>query len=265
MVFNLGAPGSEPKKILGYKSDIENINFTPDSKGFFARCNSGKSIMYSDLSTAKEVVHSEEKLTSIDLSPDGSKLVGAGVNGNIYIWSVKNNYSVEKYPILNNRDILSVSFMPDGRRIVLGDENGVVRIVDGGLTVRTLSGHTSQVEQIKFSFSGQFMATASKDGSVRLWNLKELNEQPQVLSDHDWVWSVAFTPDDEQLMAGIHAREETVKGVNQTIHAWPTKLKTMSTQLCGIVKRNMSRSEWQLFARGLNYERTCSNLPENDK
>ncbi len=265
LVFNLGSPGSEPKKILGYKSDIENINFTPDNKGFFARCNSGKSIMYSDLSTAKEVVHSEEKLTSIDLSPDGSKLVGAGVNGNLYIWSVKNNYSVERYSILNNRDILSVSFMPDGRRVVLGDENGIVRIVDGGLTVRTLSGHTSQVEQIKFSFSGQFMATASKDGSVRLWNLKELNEQPQVLSDHDWVWSVAFTPDDEQLMAGIHAREETVKGVNQTIHAWPTKLTTMSTQLCGLVKRNMDKEEWTLYMRDLPYESTCTNYPANNK
>jgi WD40 repeat protein len=265
LVFNLSNPGSEPKKIMGYKSDIENINFTKDNKGFFARCNSGKSIMYSDLNTAKEVIHSEEKITSIDLSPDGTRLVGGGVNGNLYVWNIKNNFTVEKYSILKEKDILAVSFMPDGRRIVMGDENGIVRIIEGGLTVRTLSGHTSQIEQIKFSFSGQFMATASKDGSVRLWNLRELNEQPQVLSDHDWVWSVAFTPDDEQLMAGIHAREETVKGVNQTIHAWPTKLTTMSTQLCGLVKRNMDKEEWNLYAPGLPYESTCASLPANNK
>jgi WD40 repeat protein len=261
LVFNLSNPGSEPKKIYGYKSDIENINFTTDGKGFFARCNSGKSIMYCDLNTAKEVIHTEEKITSIDLSPDGTKLLGGGVNGNLYVWSVKNNFAPQKYSILKDQDILAVSFMPDGRRVVMGDENGVVRIIEFGLPAKVLSGHTSQIEQIKFSFSGQFMATASKDGSVRLWNLRQLNEQPQVLSDHDWVWGVAFTPDDEQLMAGIHAREETLKGVNQTIHAWPTKLTTMSTQICGLVKRNMDKEEWDLYTNGLDYEKTCSNLP----
>src|SRR5690606_18967577 len=42
---NLKAP---PKKIMGYKSDIGDIHFTPDGKGFYARDNSGQSIKYSD-------------------------------------------------------------------------------------------------------------------------------------------------------------------------------------------------------------------------
>ncbi len=265
LLFNL-SDKSEPRKITGYKSDIENINFTPDGKGFYARCNSGKSIMYSDLTSAKEVIATKERITSIDLSPDGNKLAGAGIDGDLYVWDIKNNFAVSKYTILKNQhDILAVTFMPDSREIVVGDEYGIVRIVDTGIVRRVLSGHTSQIEQIKFSFSGLFMATASKDGSIRLWNLKALNEQPQVLSDHDWVWSVAFTPDDEQLMAGIHAREETVSGVNQTIRAWPTKIPTMSTQLCSLVKRNMSKDEWDLYCAGLIYESTCSNLPANNK
>lgn len=265
LLFDLVTKG-EPKKIMGYKSDIENINFTIDGKGFYARCNSGKSVMYSDLTTAKEVINSQERLSSIDLSPDGSKLAGTGIDGNLYVWDLKNNFAVSKYQILKDKkDIPAVSFMPDSRGIVLGDEGGIVRIFDTGIVRRVLSGHTSQIEQIKFSFSGQFMATASKDGSVRLWNLKALNEQPQVLSDHDWVWSVAFSPDDEQLMAGIHAREETVKGVNQTIRAWPTKIPTMSTQVCTYVKRNLNKDEWDLYTNGLPYEKTCSSLPANNK
>jgi WD40 repeat protein len=155
--------------------------------------------------------------------------------------------------------------MPDGRGVVVGDENGIVRIVDSGVIRRTLSGHTSQIEQIKFNFSGHFMATASKDGSVRLWNINHLNEQPQVLADHDWVWSVAFTPDDEQLIAGIHSVEQTVKGVNQTIHAWPTRIPRMASELCSLVKRNMNKDEWELYMADLPYESTCLNLPANNK
>ncbi|MBS1981722.1 MAG: High-affnity carbon uptake protein Hat/HatR [Bacteroidetes bacterium] len=266
MLINLNNPGAEPTKIMGYKSDIEHINFTLDGKGFYARCNSGKSIMYSDLKTAREVITPLEKITSIDLSPDGTKLAGAGTDGNLYLWDLKNNYAQTKYSVLRQgKDILAIQFMPDSRGVVIGDEEGIVRIFVNGVIVRTLTGHTSQIEQIKFSHSGKFMATASKDGSVRLWNINQLTEEPQVLADHDWVWSVAFTPDDEQLMAGIHAREETVKGVNQTIHAWPTKIKTMSTQLCGYVKQNMSQQDWNLFMKGLKYEATCTNLPPNNK
>lgn len=265
LVWNLNSAGSEPRKIMGYKSDIENINFTPDGKGFYARCNSGYSIMFSDLNTAKEVINSKEKITSIDLSPDGTKLAGAGVLGNLYIWDLKNNNAVSSYPIINNRDILSVAFLPDSHGVVLGDEYGIVRIVDSGIVRRVLSGHTSQIEQIKFSFSGQFMATASKDGDVRLWNMKELTEQPQVLSDHTWVWTVAFTPDDKQLMAGLHNKEETIEGVNEAIHAWPTQIPMMANELCKKVKQNMSKEDWLTYMRELPYESTCPNLPSNNK
>jgi hypothetical protein len=96
--------------------------------------------------------------------------------------------------------------------------------------------------------------------------VQKLNEQPILLSDHDWVWSVAFTPDDEQLVAGINSIRINVVGVDQTIHAYPTKINTMASILCGTVKRNINNEEWELFVgKDLKYEKTCSNLPENNK
>ena len=111
------------------------------------------------------------------------------------------------------------------------------------------------------------MATASKDWSVRLWNYKELNRQPIVLSDHDWVWNLAFTPDDEQLIAGIQSVKETKIGqVDQTIHAWPTRIETMSGLLCQFLERNLEKEEWNSYvADDLPYELTCPELPANNE
>ena len=111
------------------------------------------------------------------------------------------------------------------------------------------------------------MATASKDWSVRLWNYQDLRMQPIVLSDHDWVWNLAFTPDDEQLIAGIQSVKETKVGqVDQTIHAWPTKINTMSGILCGFLPRNMAKDEWETYAgKDLPYELTCRDLPANNE
>lgn len=270
MLINLDNMSGEPKRIPGFRADIENISFTPDSKGFYARNNSGKSIMFSDLTSAKEVITSKEKITSIDLSPDGSKLAGVGEDGNLYIWDVRKNYAATTYSILKgtSNDLLAVAFTPAGNEVVVGDQNGELRIVNNGLTRRVLSGHTSQIEQIKFSHSGKFMATSSFDRTLRLWNMDKLKEQPQVMSNNDWVWSMSFSPDDEQIMAGMHSVTEGARDIDTdfTIHAFPTKIPTMAGELCGKVKRNMSKDEWDLFvAEDLPREVTCTNLPANNK
>lgn len=280
MLIDISKPNAEPKKINGFVSDIENIAFTPDGKGFFARSNSGRSIMYSDLTSAKEVIATKEKITSIDLSADGNKLAGVSEEGNLIIWDVKKNFAPTSIKILSGteNDILALSFNPAGNEVVVGDQNGIVRIINLTLGMpprRVLTGHTSMIEQIKFSHSGDFMATASKDKTVRLWNMKMLKEQPQVLSNNDWVWSMSFSPDDEQLLAGVHSTTENVtrnvEGVNTptkdfAIHAYPTKLTTMASELCGYAKRNMTKDEWELFvADDLDREKTCSDYPLDNK
>nr|HPH47311.1 High-affnity carbon uptake protein Hat/HatR [Chryseolinea sp.] len=267
-LYNLNDLKASPKKIKGYSHAIENVNFTPDGKGFYARDNSGKSIKFSDLSTSKEVIKAPVKINAIDLSSDGKKLAGAGENGSLYIWDIQNDYAVTEIKDLG-RHLTSVTIAPQGRTIVVGDNTGMLKIYDyqTGFVIRNLPGHESSIEDIQFNHAGTFMATASKDKTVRLWNMNRLKEQPIKLSDHrDWVWSVAFTPDDEQLLASVHSSTETIKGVEHTIHAWPTKIPSMANILCADVKRNMSKDEWETYVGDdLPYEQTCADLPVNNK
>jgi WD40 repeat protein len=266
-LYNLNDLKAAPKKIKGYSHAIENVSFTKDGKGFYARDNSGKSIKYSDLSTSKEVIKPPVKINAIDLSADGNKIVGAGENGSLYIWDVMTNYSVTEVKDLG-KHLTSVTIAPEGRRIVVGDNTGILKIYDSqtGFVIRTLPGHESSIEEIQFNHAGTFMASASKDKTVRLWNMSRLKEQPIKLSDHrDWVWSVTFTPDDEQLLASVHSSTETVKGVEHTIHAWPTKIPRMADILCGDVKRNMNKDEWETYVGDdLPYELTCTDIPPNN-
>ncbi len=265
-LYDLKNPKTPAKRISGFIQAIENVSFTADGKGFYARDNSGHSIKYSDLNTAKEVIQSKEKITAIDVSRDGKKIAGVGDDGNLYIWDASNNFTLSTYKMPDNR-LTAVSYSPDGSLIIVGNERGLVWITKAGIVSRELSGHISSIEQIKYNNAGNFMVTASKDFKMRLWNMNKLNYQPTLLSEHDWVWSVTFSPDDEQLMAGIHSVKETKIGqVDQTIHAYPTKIKTMSGLLCGYLKRNMTREEWDMHVRDdLPYEKTCASLPDNNK
>lgn len=266
---NMAAP---PRKIEGFTHDINNLHFTTDGKGFYARDNAGASIKYSDLSTVREVVSSAEKINNMSLSPDGKKITGAGNNGALYVWDVTSNYTA-RVLFKNAADtrgrnigLTAAGFTRNGNQIVFGDQRGIVRIlqVEDPSSIRVLSGHTSAIEQIAFNHDGNFMATASYDKTVRLWNLKLLNQQPIVLDDHaDWVRTAVFTLDDEQLLAGMNSNSENVR---ETIHAWPTNMKTMSGLLCEYLTRNLTQDEWDIFVdKDLPKENTCAEKPDPKK
>jgi WD40 repeat protein len=266
-LYDLRNMAAGPKRIPGYSYDIENVYFTADGKGIFARDNSGHSIKYSDLSTAKEIINSKEKINNITLSPNGAWIAGAGDEGSLYLWDTRNNYA-SKVLYKNPKNgkgfagLTAVGFSRDGKSIVVGDVDGIIRVIspETGNVTRTLTGHTSGIEQIVFNTKGSFMATASDDKTVRLWNMdpKRLREQPIVLSGHaDWVRTAVFSADDEQLLAGMHSNAEKA---NETIHAWPTKIETMSGLLCAYLKRNLTEDEWATYVDAdLKREITCEN------
>lgn len=268
--------GGAPKRINGF-SGVETVLFSELEHGAYVREQAGFSIKYTDFNTVREVIKPKEKIHTIALSPDGKRIAGASSSGVLYEWDISKNYAEKVvYTSPDGADLTALAFAPDNRRIVIGNENGIIKIVteDTNLQPRVLSGHTAHIEQIVFNHGGTFMASTSRDGTIRLWNWAKPQDAPIVLHDDqldDWVWSATFTPDDEQLMMGVHSAQGKSTKVgdeaksNETIHVWPTKIEAMSSQLCTYIKRNMTKDEWDTYAGSLNYERTCDNYPANNK
>ena len=266
-VYDLRNPSQAPKKVYGF-TGVENVAYSILEPGAYVRDQAGFSIKFTDFNTVREVIKPKEKITTISLSPDGRKMVGTGANGSLYVWDIANNYA-EKVAYKNVEPLTAAIFSIDNsRRIIFGDNKGQVRIIteDANLPARTLSGHISHIEQIVFNNAGTFLATTSRDGKVRLWEWAKLQNNPIVLTDKtvgDWIWSATFSPDDEQLMVGIHSSNSN--NAKETIHVWPTKVATMANSLCTYVDRNLTKDEWDAYAAGLQYERTCESYPANNK
>ncbi len=264
LLFDLRKPEQAPKRIPGFTDGIDNVEFLPNGKGALMRDNSGRSIKFTDLNSVQEVVDARTgKVNGISVSPDGKRLATAGENGVLMVYDITKNYAAKELYRNQNIPITAIAFSADNRRIVIGDQNGLLRIIweDGSRQPRILSGHSEHIEQIKFNFANTFMATTSRDKSVRLWNWSdaEMNRQPIKLVDNpDWVWSATFTPDDEQLLVGVNSNSTTA---NETIHAWPTKVETMGGLLCKYVSRNLSSDEWEQFIGDLERIKTCDKYP----
>jgi WD40 repeat protein len=102
--------------------------------------------------------------------------------------------------------VSSVTYSPDGTRIVSGSPDHTVRLWDAktGLPIGQPLHHDDTVTTVAFSPDGTRIASGSADKTVRLWDTKTGQPIGQPLHHDDAVTTVAFSPDGTRIASGSH-------------------------------------------------------------
>jgi|GEM_PF-4225549 len=66
----------------------------------------------------------------------------------------------------------------------------------------SFKGHESDINALEFSPNGEWLATASTDRTIRIWDTNTYEEQFQLTGHNDWVNAIAFSPDGQYLASG---------------------------------------------------------------
>ncbi|HHG85632.1 MAG TPA: NACHT domain-containing protein, partial [Bacteroidetes bacterium] len=109
--------------------------------------------------------------------------------------------------------VRSVTFSPDGTRLVSSGEDGMVCLWDAstGEGLETFNGHEGSIHSVEFSPDGSRLASGGTDGIVRLWDAAT-GEELKIFKGHlDSVYSVVFSPDGIRLASG---------GEDSTVRLW---------------------------------------------
>lgn len=139
---------------------------------------------------------------SVAFSPDGALVAAADNAGSVRLWKAADRTPAGRV-LTEDAGFLAVAFSPDGGLLAAGAADGVVWLRDMATGARSrLRGHRERVWSVAFGPDGT-LASASQDGTVRLWDVRARAPIGRVLDGHGAsVYSVVFGNDGRILATG---------------------------------------------------------------
>ena len=162
-------------------------------------------------------------VNSVAFNQDGSLLASGDATGTLLIWDVA---QAERVITLNMEEaVWAVAFSPAQDHLAVGLNSGTIHIVDAttGDIVETLTRHDSSTYDLTYSHDGRYLASASADNTVRLWDTSTWETIHDPLVGHEnWVFTVAFNADASLLASG---------GADNTVIVWDVQSGEVITML----------------------------------
>lgn len=110
---------------------------------------------------------------SARFTPDSQRLIVGENSGIIRVYKAASGELVRELAKDRSGMPLDMDFSPDGTRLAVGVDLDRAYVFDlnSGDLVTTLTGHVRYVHGVKFTADGSRLATLSRDGTVKLWDV----------------------------------------------------------------------------------------------
>ena len=205
-----------------HEGPITSIRFSPDGKQLVTAGADGIVRLW-DLNGRKllELNGHQKWVQGVDFSPKGSYLVTGDIDGFVRVWNLSQRDIAPTQWAGHAGDAWSVNFSPDGQKLATAGADGFARLwniseqalANGDISEQKTAEFKHDKKDLKeenlkdpedvfwvsFSPDGQYLATAGKDGFIKLWSqtgqkVLELGGRKNYLGAPIAVNHVSFSP-----------------------------------------------------------------------
>ncbi len=154
-------------------------------------------------------------------SADSTRLATANSNGRNVVLDTATWSLIEKADF-SPRQFISVSFAPDGKQLVTGEDGGTVQLwtAEPLRPTSVLGTHDARIKSVAFSPNGTQVVSAGDDKTIALWEVGSRRLVTRIGLHTSPVYAVAFSPDGKQLVSGEHDHSVRLYTRHRKLWGW---------------------------------------------
>ena len=231
--------GKGGKSLKGHAATIESLAISKDGK-FLASASDDKTVILWDLAAGKEtqtIKGHTDGVLSANFSPDGKQLVTTSADKTVRVWDIAGakelvEFKVERIVEIKDvkgkdakgkdvkqtelgREFTHAVFTSDGKKIVAGNLDGVIKIydVESKKEDKELKAHEG-VWALALSPDGTKLATGGYDQTIKIWDVATGKDLRTIKAHLGTVTTLSFSPDNQWLASG---------GIDGLVKIWSVK------------------------------------------
>jgi WD40 repeat protein len=234
---------------------VFSVAFSPDGRTLAVGDSSGYVHFWAVAAggTNAKIFDIGAPVASVAFSPGGRTLAVGDDSGDVSLWDLATGRRTTRLAVTG--PVISVAFSPDGRTIAASDENGHVDLWNAATGRIATLGAASQVHRVAFSPTGETLVTGDVVGNVDIWNASDSQRFATLTEGGDSVTSLAFS-------SSSHGPVLAIGGLNGDVVLLWENLANLtqsyfSQLICGKVQENLTQAQWDEYASGQQYQKTC--------
>ncbi|KAK0539074.1 WD repeat-containing protein 5 [Tilletia horrida] len=141
-------------------------------------------------------------ISSLAFSPDGTKLLSAGADKVLKIWSVRTGALLQTLAG-HSQGVNCIGWSSDSMYVASGSDDRTVKVWNAttGALLRDIEGHTSFVLCLAYNPQSTLIVTGSVDETIKMWDVKRGRCHRSISAHSDAVSGVDFNRDGTMIVS----------------------------------------------------------------
>jgi WD40 repeat protein len=190
----------------GHTREVNVILISNDEKYMYSAGDDGKIIQWDLINGENEfkilIEKPIHKFLGMDISED-NKFLAAVIANNVLVYDLEKYEMIEEINEILMDYLWSVNISPDNQFINVGSNSGVLIIIKFGTweILKKIRIHENTIRSLKSSKDSAFIATASYDKNIKIFDIRGNNFGLELTGHTEWIKSLEILDDNRTIVS----------------------------------------------------------------